>query len=197
MSKGGTNRYVPHTNRALRSFNMYLNVRKPPLRSKFKFLDKPLSLLFPRPENERPQLKTTGTPATPPIRSRSPSAARPIPTIPPATNPRGELIFSSRVDHNFREGYDRYRVAFEKMREERERKQRRQEWIGWLTRWWWDTMPTPSGSTTPVRTLSASSAQRGRLSSSRSNTPPNPSTIRRGTSPSGQGYATPLQQASS
>src|ERR1700759_3851973 len=91
-------RYVPHANKALRSFNMYLNVRKPPLRSKFKFLDKPLSLLFPRPENERPQLKTGETPlrSSSPIRSRSPSAARPIPTIPPATNPRGELIFSSR-----------------------------------------------------------------------------------------------------
>ncbi|KAF8992755.1 hypothetical protein BDQ17DRAFT_1286925, partial [Cyathus striatus] len=29
------NKYVPHANRALRSFNIYLNMRQPPLRSKF------------------------------------------------------------------------------------------------------------------------------------------------------------------
>ncbi|KIL59447.1 hypothetical protein M378DRAFT_14786 [Amanita muscaria Koide BX008] len=172
------NRYLPHANRALRSFNMYLNVRKPPLRSKFKFLDKPLSFLFPRQEHERSQSKA-GIPATSPrsmsppasiARSSSPSAARPIPAIPPATNPRGELIFSSRVDRNFREGYERYRSAFEKMREEREQRLKRQNWTGWMTQWW-DATPTPSGASTPVRTLSSSSAQRGRLSSSRSNTP--------------------------
>ncbi|KAK2461284.1 hypothetical protein APHAL10511_006811 [Amanita phalloides] len=170
------NKYVPHANRALRSFNIYLNVRKPPLRSKFKFLGKPLSFLFPRPENERPH-PIQGSP--PPIirtPSPSPSTVRPIPSIPPATNPRGELIFSSRVDRTFREGYERYRSAFEKRREEKERILRRQKFPGWLTNWWWDTAPgpapSPSGTSTPVRTLSASSTSRARLTSSRSSTPP-------------------------
>ena len=188
-------RYVPHANRALRSFNMYLNVRKPPLRSKFKFIDKPLSLLFPRPENEHTRSKS-GSQATSPrsssppptIRSRSPSAVRPIPSIPPTTNPRGELIFSSRVDRAFREGYERYRTVFEKRREEKERIMRRQKLVGWLTRWWWDTAPGPgpslSGTATPIRTLSSSSASRGRLSSSRSSTPPtSTSAIRQDASP--------------
>ena len=185
-------RYVPHANRALRSFNMYLNVRKPPLRSKFKFIDKPLSLLFPRPENEPTRSKSGSQATSPrslsPIRSRSPSAARPIPSIPPATNPRGELIFSSRVDRAFREGYERYRTVFEKRREEKERIMRRQKLVGWLTRWWWDTAPgagpSLSGTATPIRTLSSSSTSRGRLSSSRSSTPPtSTSAIRQDTSP--------------
>src|SRR6266576_2442350 len=181
-------RYIPHANRALRSFNMYLNVRKPPLRSKFKFIDKPLSLLFPRPEHEHPRSKSGSqatsprSPSPPPtIRSRSPSATRPIPTIQPATNPRGELIFSSRVDRAFREGYERYRTVFEKRREEKERILRRQKLIGWLTRWWWDTAlgpsPSMSGTATPIRTLSSSSTSRGRLPSSRSSTPPASSSV--------------------
>ncbi|KAF8633485.1 hypothetical protein AX15_001411 [Amanita polypyramis BW_CC] len=174
-------RYVPHANRSLRSFNMYLNVRKPPLRSKFKFLDKPLSFLFPRPENERSHPKSGSTARSPSplssLRPRSPSTARPIPAIPPATNPRGELIFSSRMDRSFREGYERYRSAFERRREEKERMEKRQKWIGWLTRWWWDTAPasSSSGTSTPIRTLSTSSTPRGRLTSSassRSSTPP-------------------------
>ncbi|KAF8740043.1 hypothetical protein AX14_008955 [Amanita brunnescens Koide BX004] len=207
------NKYVPHANRALRSFNMYLNVRKPPLRSKFKFIDRPLSLLFPRTENEHPR-STPGSQATSPrslspppiIRSRSPSAARPIPlipTIPPATNPRGELIFSSRVDRAFREGYERYRAVFEKKREEKERIMRRQKLIGWLTRWWWDTAPGPgpslSGTATPIRSLSSSSASRGRLSSSsRSSTPPaSTSGARQGASPQPlwQRHVTPQSSA--
>ncbi|KAF8911383.1 hypothetical protein CPB85DRAFT_1156587, partial [Mucidula mucida] len=61
---GYANKYVPHANRALRSFNMLLNVRKP------------------------------------------------------------KLIFSSRVDKNFRESYERHRNTFERKREERARLQR-------------------------------------------------------------------------
>ncbi|KAF9219201.1 hypothetical protein BS17DRAFT_789804 [Gyrodon lividus] len=120
------NRYVPHANKALRSFNMYLNVRKPPLRSKFSL--NPFSLLFPRPQ----QSPEAGD--GPPARS-SPtgrSASVPIYPIPPADNPRGELIFSSRVDRSFRESYDRYRAAFERKREERERSAATKTWLGWL-----------------------------------------------------------------
>jgi hypothetical protein len=43
--------------------------------------------------------------------------------IPPSANPRGELIFSSRVDHHFEDGYKRYRTAFERRREERAREE--------------------------------------------------------------------------
>ncbi|TEB26982.1 hypothetical protein FA13DRAFT_987510 [Coprinellus micaceus] len=44
------NKYVPHANRALRSFNMVLNVRRPPLRSKFAWAGwNPLNFFFPRP----------------------------------------------------------------------------------------------------------------------------------------------------
>ncbi|KAI6128137.1 hypothetical protein EDD16DRAFT_1549626 [Pisolithus croceorrhizus] len=120
------NRYVPHANKALRSFNMYLNVRKPPLRSKFSL--NPLSFFYPRPHaslesSKKPLSKTT-------IHDRSTSV--PISPIPPATNPRGELIFSSRVERSFRESYERYRTAFERKRQERERSAAMQTWRGWL-----------------------------------------------------------------
>lgn len=36
--------------------------------------------------------------------------------IPPAQNPRGELIFSNRVSGGFREGYERYRGEWERRR---------------------------------------------------------------------------------
>ncbi|KAG5728449.1 hypothetical protein E4T56_gene19012 [Termitomyces sp. T112] len=140
------NKYVPHANRALRSFNMYLNVRKPPLRTKFRF--NPLSFFFPRPStpsapsSQSLRLPSPSRSLSPsPRRARSPSvppgASIPIPEIPPASNPRGELIFSSRVDRAFREGYDRHRAAFEKRRGEREREaSRRSGTVGWIVGWW-------------------------------------------------------------
>lgn len=57
--------------------------------------------------------------------------------IPPSSNPRGELIFSSRVDPHFEEGYKRYRAAFERRREERAREEARLAgpwWSRWLRR---------------------------------------------------------------
>lgn len=59
--------------------------------------------------------------------------ALPIPTIPPTTNPRGELIFSSRVDRAFRDGYAKYRAAFERRREQREREIWEKTWVGWVS----------------------------------------------------------------
>jgi hypothetical protein len=48
---------------------------------------------------------------------RNPTGPYPIiPPIPPSQNPRGELIFSSRVEKNFRERYEYYREGFEKRR---------------------------------------------------------------------------------
>lgn len=125
---------MPHANRALRNFNMYLNVRQPPLRSKLPAFLNPFTLLFPRP---------SPSPSAPvvPTRRRSPSpntgrtkrsSSVPIPPIPPASNPRGELIFSSRVDRSFRESYERYRAAFERRRGERERMEREKTWWGWV-----------------------------------------------------------------
>lgn len=34
-------------------------------------------------------------------------------------NPRGEIVFSARVDSNFRQGYERYRSAYEQKRQEK------------------------------------------------------------------------------
>lgn len=53
-------------------------------------------------------------------------------SIPPAQNSRGELIFSSRVSPEFREGYERYRAAFERRRAEKMAAKRAQSWKRWL-----------------------------------------------------------------
>ena len=154
-------RYVPHANRALRSFNMFLNVRRPPLRSKFYW--NPLSFFFPRPvEPSHPP-----SPSLTNHRLRSTSTTLPIPPIPPAANPRGELIFSSRIDKNFRESYERYRSAFERKREVKEYNERQTKWYGKLL--FWERAPTPalgSGAFTPTRVSS--------VKGSRSGTPPIP-----------------------
>ena len=127
--------YVPHANRALRNFNMYLNVRRPPLRTKLPF--NPLAYLFPRPAPSPPPSRGHGSRSpspspSPPHGAAKRSASAPIPPIPPASNPRGELIFSSRVDRAFRESYERYRAAFERRREERERAAYASHWLGAL-----------------------------------------------------------------
>lgn len=114
------NRYVPHANKALRNFNMYLNVRRPPLRSTFSI--SPFSFLSYRPTQPR-------APSPTPRPSNTPA---PMAPIPPANNPRGELIFSSRVDRGFRESYERYRSAFERKRDGRERDERGKTWMGWI-----------------------------------------------------------------
>ncbi|KAI0684911.1 hypothetical protein BC835DRAFT_1387168 [Cytidiella melzeri] len=135
------NKYIPHANRALRSFNMYLNVRQLPLRSKLPF--SPFAFLFPRTPPS-PSLATSQASTSPPSTTsgvrRSPSPQRvstrsssvPIAPIPPSLNPRGELIFSSRVERSFRDSYERYRNAFERKREERERAAYEATWLGWI-----------------------------------------------------------------
>jgi len=119
-------RYINHSNKALRPLNMHLNLRRARLPI--------LSYLHLRPFTT-PLTKPTGlipNPAPVSISSaRPPVVADPTrraslqPTvmaqIPASTNPRGELIFSSRVDKSFREGYERYRAAFERRREEKAR----------------------------------------------------------------------------
>ncbi|EGO00979.1 hypothetical protein SERLA73DRAFT_178992 [Serpula lacrymans var. lacrymans S7.3] len=164
------NRYVPHANKALRNFNMYLNMRTPSLRSKISF--NPLSFLFPRPAPIPPD---SGSRQHSPTRANvERNSSIPISPIPPSSNPRGELIFSSRVDRPFRESYERYRSAFERKRDERERTAASKTWIGWirLKMPWNKGYPPPAmypAGTTPLRT--PSSSLRGRASGSSGPTP--------------------------
>ncbi|KAG8842341.1 hypothetical protein FRC20_004499 [Serendipita sp. 405] len=130
---GYANKYVPHANKALRSFNMYLNVRTQPLPSRLSRMASTIGLgsLFPpsTPPPTQQQLqtreRTTSLPSSS-SRESSPYGRRNlrggersevnpiIPQIPPSSNPRGELIFSSFVHKEFREGYERYRESYEK-----------------------------------------------------------------------------------
>jgi len=165
------NQYVPHANKALRSFNMYLNVRKPPLRSKLRF--NPLSFFFRRPSELQP------TPAPLPMRSTPRTPSTTIPQIPHSSNPRGELIFSSRVDRSFRESYERYRAAFERKRDEKQRLAAAATWWGWfmLKMPWSEKLPVPPSPNlvnTHTRTLSASKRGRGLASAG-----PTPNSSRR------------------
>jgi len=112
---GYANRYVPHANKALRAFNMYLNVRAAPLAAPW-----PFSILFGSPPPIPPSSTSVKSQRTSKLDpSRAGRRATPISPIPPSSNPRGELIFNSRVDKQFRESYERYRAAFERKRDER------------------------------------------------------------------------------
>ncbi|CAE6469117.1 hypothetical protein ACGC1H_006242 [Rhizoctonia solani] len=125
------NRYVPQANRALRNFNLHLNVRTQPMGP-----PGPLKYFFPRP---------TPSPASPTATQPNRKGANrkaPLNPIPPTNNPRGELIFSSRVDRSFREAYERYRSVWERKREEHLAANRR-SWLGWL--WLTSKQPTPVG----------------------------------------------------
>ncbi|TFK67620.1 hypothetical protein BDN72DRAFT_770470 [Pluteus cervinus] len=176
------NKYVPHANRALRSFNILLNVRKPPLRSKFPL--NPLSFFFPRPD-ETPRSPRSPSPTSPYSRRSSSPGRRqvsppsspqfgtttvPIQPIPPSSNPRGELIFSSRIDKGFRESYERFRTAYERKREK----------DGWKKHWWgrvWYTYigRQPSEGPTaapPISRTASGTSSRGGGRTSRSGTPP-------------------------
>ena len=71
---------------------------------------------------------TANVKVLPKLGPRRPSSNTIMATIPPSSNPRGELIFSSRVDKGFKEGYERYRAAFERRREEKSREERGKRW---------------------------------------------------------------------
>ncbi|KAK7449294.1 hypothetical protein VKT23_013437 [Stygiomarasmius scandens] len=249
---GYANKYVPHANKALRSFNMYLNVRKPPLRSKFYW--NPISFFFPRPdEHYNQRTPSSGPPSRPgspqrtsrsttpvgsgsggmsrssrapspnpdqthitreyhsrtnsfssssnpvtssassinPVTSTPPShrtnstTPTPLSGIPPSKNPRGELIFSSKIDKSFRDAYEKYRAAFERRREEREREERRKRVLAkvYAVVFWWRA-PSKGGDEKDKdkerekeghqRTISTSSYEsiRGERRISRGGTPP-------------------------
>lgn len=174
---GYANRYVPRVNRELRNFNMYLNMRQAPRRS---LLD-PLSYLFPRSGRLAPPNRARSS--SPTRLGKRSSSTVPMPSIPPTTNPRGELIFSSRVERGFREAYERYRNAFERKRDERERQAAARTWSGWLLQKlpWNRPAPPPTDSATPTPSQSriGSLALRGRIVESS------------GASPASSGKSTP------
>ncbi|KAH8112390.1 Spo7-like protein-domain-containing protein [Phellopilus nigrolimitatus] len=177
---GYANRYVPHANRALRSFNMYLNVRHRPLRSRL-FVN-PLSFFFHRDNIED---TSSFSRSASPDRRRKRGTSVPIPPIPPTNNPRGELIFSSRVERNFRESYERYRAAFERKREAREQYATAQTWWGWRV-WPWNWMqrsvPRPASyirEHSPMRSIASTPRGRGSETESASSASSTPSSSRR------------------
>ncbi|CAO1629225.1 unnamed protein product [Parajaminaea phylloscopi] len=165
------NRFVPQANRALRPFNMYLNIRPPQKAPLWKRVLMPWAL---RDGATAAAATTTTTSGGVPVKrtSNPPTAPSPvgdahlaaasmanptirrvqIPPIPPSGNPRGEIIFSTRVAPTFREGYHRYRNAFERRRREKlEAVARETSWHWWpaalgpgsrVSRWgerliWW------------------------------------------------------------
>lgn len=114
---------------------------------------------------------TTGT-STPTGTNSTPQL---IPPIPPTTNPRGELIFSSRVHPHFKEGYERYRAAFERRRGEKIREERwRRSWF--FVRWFLDP-PEGKSAVTAGQGSGVAQGRRGTLGvnqqgqRSRSNSP--------------------------
>lgn len=115
--------YINHSNKQLRPLNMYLNMRLP----RFSLL---AYVPWYNPSTSSTSLSSPPNPQQPKIRRRSTNTV--MATMPLSSNPRGELIFSSRVDKSFREGYERYRAAFERRREEKQREQRGRSWrVGW------------------------------------------------------------------
>ncbi|ORX41234.1 Spo7-like protein-domain-containing protein [Kockovaella imperatae] len=123
--------YINHSNRGLRQLNMHLNMRRqrPPLPAFLPEFLRPAPVI--KPPSHLPSKPFNGST----IASRRPSHnATVMAQIPPSSNPRGELIFSSRVDKGFREGYERYRAAFERRREEKAREEARRNRKLWFRR---------------------------------------------------------------
>ena len=178
---------------------MYFNTRKPPLRS--QVLWNPVNFFFPRPTSNisassRFPIPSPSSPQqfSSSGHTRSQDGSRPIPSIPPANNPRGEIIFSSRVNKSFREGYDRYRLAFEKKRGEVVRQiddQKRME------RWWWVyklpfwTSP-PSSSPRPLSDLAGPDTSISPYSRNSSQSSRGRGTPRSGTPPSTSGSSSSM-----
>ncbi|KAE9406569.1 hypothetical protein BT96DRAFT_963460 [Gymnopus androsaceus JB14] len=177
------NKYVPHANKALRSFNIYLNVRKPPLRQKFKLHTwNPLEFFFPRPQHNLPSspkyTQIITQPLSLPHSHDSPSlnhlpSPSQYPQFPRPSTHEGDSIFSSRIDKSFREPYERYRATFERKREEKERAARKERW--WERFMFWRKTKSSQPSQQHQRTISLmSSSSREVLTPTppRSGTPP-------------------------
>lgn len=152
------NKFIPQSNRSLRSFNMYLNTRAAPRRSIFSYFRQQESSFTLRrtssiAEDKEAQVTRTdvdtgdGSINKHPTLSVAAARRLHIPTIPPSSNPRGELIFSSKVSNQFREGYERYRAAFERRRAEKMEERRRSGWRGW---WIFGGGNEPSPKSAPI-----------------------------------------------
>lgn len=121
------------------------------------------------------------------IAIRRPSTNTIMATIPPSTNPRGELIFSSRVDKGFREGYERYRAAFERRREEKAREARGR---GWKTLWGRLESPSrASASPTPPASRRGTPPPTASLGTGRTSRAPSPGVARPSSSLRSDGLA--------
>jgi hypothetical protein len=141
-------------------------------------LPAPLKYLFPRPAPSPP------SPTAPQPTRKGPARKAQLNPIPPTNNPRGELIFSSRVDRAFRESYERYRAVWERKREEHLAATRR-SWLSWPS--WFMGAKTGAGGVggkergrstpTPVSSRPASrrSSPAGSVRRNRTRTPELPS----------------------
>jgi hypothetical protein len=111
---------------------MYLNVRTQSIQIPWPFSaflpvrpTSPEGSSHPQASRGRPEGVSSGgnrIAPIPPFSDAGVASRRPgttIPPIPPAANPRGELIFTRHVDKHFRESYERYRAAFERRRDEK------------------------------------------------------------------------------
>lgn len=136
---------------------MYLNVRHKPLRA--RLLVNPLSLFTHRESSD----DDTPSRSPSPERRRKRGTSVPIPPIPPTSNPRGELIFSSRVDRGFREAYERYRAAFE-----RKRNQREAAYEAAQARWGWHWRAWPWNWARPVSLAPGTASAAGTYASGHS-----------------------------
>lgn len=121
-------RFVPQANRSLQTFNLHLNMRK--------ISRKPAWLSWLPIWRDATATQSTGPYKNPTWYQREPRNAFPRnerrtfqisnpQNLPPARNERGEIVLSSRVNTEFREGYERYRNAFERKRREKMEAQRR------------------------------------------------------------------------
>lgn len=160
--------YINHSNKALRPLNMYLNVRRPPT-TWYSLLN-----LLPLPASLKPAPAPLRAAAAPsPAKNPRPGSARRVShgqqvmaQIPPSSNPRGELIFSSRVDSHFEDGYKRYRAAFERRREERAREEAR------IAGPWWSRWLRKRRSSTATRSATPPASRRGTPDPGARPTPP-------------------------
>lgn len=162
-----TRSYITHSNKALRPLNMHLNLRRPPATFPIPFFRSKVTIPTPPPPV-----------AIKPLPNRRQSTTSTVmASIPPSHNPRGELIFSSRVDKTFREGYERYRAAFERRREEKAREEARRNarWFSGVgaSRTPTTSTPTPPASRrgTPPPSLGASGGEKALGEMRRGRTP--------------------------
>lgn len=163
------NKFVPQANRSLRSFNMYLNTRTS-ASSRWWSLRR---LLRPDQTTKATSKESSslvsmvdkalnrGTTVSKSSSRLSSGASSPrraaLSSIPPSQNSRGELIFSNRVSPDFREGYERYRAAFERRRAEKIAAKRAQSWKRWFDYLLARNSTQPANDSTPKRTQARSS----------------------------------------